>query len=114
MPSDNEIGSETRCHDCDTNYLDNSALKVHLALEHGQSSNVHEEEKPFRCEKCKTSYKLKGSFTRHNNLVHEGKDIKEKAIIQKQKNNMKVEQKKLVHEGKDTKKKPSNRIRKRI
>ena len=114
MVSKIEIDSETRCHDCDTNYLDNSALKVHLALEHGPNLNVHEEEKPFRCEKCKTSYKLKGSFTRHNNLVHEGKDIKEKAIIQKQKNNMKVEQKKLVHEGKDTKKKPSNRIRKRI
>ena len=113
MVSKIEIDSETRCHDCDTNYLDNSALKVHLALEHGQSSNVHEEEKPFRCEKCKTSYK-QGSFTRHNNLVHEGKNIKEKAIIQKQKKNMKVEQKKLVHEGKDTNKKPSNRIRKRI
>ena len=112
MPS--SISIATKCHDCDTNYLDNSALKVHLALEHGQSSNVHEEEKPFRCEKCKTSYKLKGSLTRHNNLVHEGKDIKEKAIIQKQKNNMKVEQKNLVHEGKYTIKKPSNRIRKRI
>ena len=82
MVSKIEIDSETRCHDCDTNYLDNSALKVHLALEHGQSSNVHEEEK------CKTSYKLKVSFTRHNTLLHEGKDIKEKAIIQKQKKNM--------------------------
>ena len=105
MPSDNEIGSETRCHDLDTNYLDNSALKVHLALEHGQSLNVHEEEKPFRCEMCKTSYKLKGSFTRHNNLVHEGKDTKENAIIQKEKKDMKEEQIKIVHEGKDTKEK---------
>ena len=103
MVSKIEIDSETRCHDCDTNYLDNSALKVHLELEHGQSLNVHEEEKPFRCEKCKTSYKLKGSFTRHNNLVHEGKDTKEKAI--KQKKDMKEEQKKIVHEGKDTKEK---------
>ena len=106
MVSKIEIDSETRCHDCDTNYLDNSALKVHLELEHGQSLNVHEEEKPFRCEKCKTSYKLKGSFTRHNNLVHEGKDTKEKAIKQKQqKKDMKEEQKKIVHEGKDTKEK---------
>ena len=62
MVSKIEIDSETRCHDCDTNYLDNSALKVHLAIEHGQSLNVHEEEKPFRCEKCKTSYKLKGQL----------------------------------------------------
>ena len=37
MPSHIEIESETRCHDCDTNYVDNSALKEHLRLEHGQS-----------------------------------------------------------------------------
>ena len=104
MPS--SISIATKCHDCDTNYLDNSALKVHLALEHGPNLNVHEEEKPFRCEKCKTSYKLKGSLTRHNNLVHEGKDTKEKAIKQKlQKKDMKEEQKKIVHEAKDTKEK---------
>ena len=29
-----KIDSETKCLDCDTTYIDSSALKFHLTLEH--------------------------------------------------------------------------------
>ena len=92
------IESETRCHVCNRNYLDNSALKIHLQLEHGQSfdeenrneianqqehnfcgcsrsecKKVHEKEKLFHCEECDKYFTLKASLTRHNNEVHEEK-----------------------------------------
>ena len=31
----------TKCFDCNTNYIDNSALNIHLAIEHNHANSVN-------------------------------------------------------------------------
>ena len=72
---------ETRCDDCDTNFVDNSALKIHLENYHGQSfeeenrNEVANQQELFHCEECNKYFTLKALLTRHNNKVHEEKNF---------------------------------------
>ena len=57
---------ETKCHECDENYDDNSALKVHLEKNHGQSFE-EKKEKIFLCEKCGKLFARLRSLNKHDN-----------------------------------------------
>ena len=67
------IESETRCHDCNTNYVDNSALKIHLQLEHGQSFD-EENRNELANQQEQTNYVEEQNDTNQRNIgtVHEG------------------------------------------
>ena len=94
-----------QCSICKTCFLRKNGLKNHV-------KNTHEDIIQYKCnnEIAKKSHvcninHIDNSALKKQLPVHEGKDTKEKAIKQKQKMDMKEEQKKIVHEGKDTKEK---------
>ena len=42
---------KTNCFDCNTNYIDNSALNVHLLIEHNHAAKWDDSESKFKTEK---------------------------------------------------------------